>query len=249
MPASEKKANEVPAHTPPPEVRIPSRRGKTETLDPGRSYKHLANPGIVEITPMAEEALVLVTLLINRDDGDGVGRRQIRLMSQQYADLRPAVGEVTPEFADTLIRAGALCDAIRKGIELLGYGAMSRRRLSQKLTLRKMDAETVSAALDYLETHGYLTETDDAIRFAEQGVKKLWGPRRIKEDLFARGFPSEAVSDAMASLEEVDFSENCARVIVKKYGACPTDYAQRRKMIAALMRLGYTSDHIREAMK
>ncbi len=198
---------------------------------------------IIAITPMDGGEWVSVTLT------EGKQRRHVRLLTEQYATLKPSVGDVPTELAEALDAAGKLCDAVRKGMELLGYGAVSHRRLVQKLTVRGFDKETAEAAADYLKDHGWLPETDDAVRFAEQGARKLWGPRRIREDLFARGFPSEVVTAAMESLEDVDFTDNCARVIAKKYGGTPDDGMERKKMVAALMRLGYTSEQIREAMR
>ncbi len=204
---------------------------------------------ITEITPMEGGAWVSVTLVTCAMEKGKPIRRHIHLLPEQYGSLSPAVGEVTLAYAETLEGAGKLCDAIRKGMELLGYGAMSRRRLIQKLTVRGFERETAEEAVAYLYDHGAFCEETDALRFAEQGVKKLWGPRRIREDLFARGFDAEAVSVAMESLEDVDFTENCARVISKKYGEIPASPNEKKKMIAALMRLGYTSEQIREAMR
>ena len=130
-----------------------------------------------------------------------------------------------------------------------GSNLLSRRRLVSKLTARGFEPDLAEGAADYLEEKGYLSEDDAAIRFAEQGLRKLWGPRRIREDLFARGFAADVVAQAMEELASVDFGENCALVISKKYGSVPEDPGARRKMVAALMRLGYTSEHIREAMR
>lgn len=174
-------------------------------------------------------------------------RHRIRLLAEQYMALRPAVGVVDAAFLERLISAGRLCDAIRKGMELLGYGNMSCRRMSDKLVVRGFDREVAREATVYLSDHGYLSEENTALRFAEQGVRKQWGPRRIREDLFARGFSSETISVTMESLDEVDFSEICARVMTKKYGGVPQDPAARRKMIAALMRLGFSMEHIKGA--
>lgn len=198
---------------------------------------------VIDITPLDGGEWVSVTL------AEGKERHRVRLLTEQYAELQPLVGRISDDDVQALMAAGALCDAIRKGMELLGYGSMSRRRLLQKLIARRILRETAEAAVAYLDARGCLPEADDAIRFAEQGVRKLWGPRRIQEDLYARGFPSEAVNMAMETLEEVDFSANCARVIAKKYGEPSKDRVEIKKMTAALMRLGYTMEQIREAMK
>lgn len=138
---------------------------------------------------------------------------------------------------------------LAKAAELLGYGAMSPRRLSQKLLQRGYDTDAVEAAIIYLTERGLLRESDDAVRFAEQGVRKLWGTRRIREDLYARGFSADAIDEAMETLKSVDFEENCAKVIRKKYGNAPEDPAELKKMTAALVRCGYTFSEIKAAVR
>lgn len=207
----------------------------------------LVGTGIAEIMPMEGGAWMSVTLVTRAAEEKPV-RRYIHLLPEQYRVLSPAVGEVTLAYAETLEEAGKLCDAIRKGMELLGYGAMSRRRLIQKMTARGFGRETAEEAAAYLSDHGAFCEETDAIRFAEQGVRKLWGPRRIRDDLYARGFPTDVIAVAMDALEDVDFVENCGRVIVK-HGGIPKKQDEIKKMIAALMRLGYTSGQIREALR
>jgi regulatory protein len=96
---------------------------------------------------------------------------------------------------------------------------------------------------------GYLDDADAAERFARRGVDKLWGPRRIKEDLFARGFTAEVIENILSELEDVDFAANCAVIIRRKYGGVPKDMATRRKLAAALVRQGYTSEHINCALR
>jgi SOS response regulatory protein OraA/RecX len=52
----------------------------------------------------------------------------------------------------------------------------------------------------------------------------------------------------MDGLSEEDFSSHCADVIRKKYREIPEERGARQKMTAALMRLGYDMEHIREAV-
>lgn len=203
------------------------------------------------------EEIPCITRVIAMEEGEwicvswslGKARHKIRLTTRQYALLRPTVGPVSPQQIAALTEAGKLCEAVGKGMELLGYGAVSRRRLTQKLTQRGFDRECADASADYLQAEGFLREEADALRFAEQGVRKLWGPRRIREDLYARSFTSEAIDMAMEALSEVDFEANCAEVIAKKYGDIPTDAREFKKMTAALMRLGYSVSQIKEACR
>ena len=203
---------------------------------------------ITEVIPVEKDACIAVTLMIWEAEDASWARYRLRLLPEQYAALRPSVGAVSAGLAEAFLAAGDLCDAIRKGMMLLGYGAMSGKKLSEKLRTHGFGRETAAEAAAYLKAHGYLNEEDNALRFAEQDVKKLWGPRRISEDLYARGFSRDMIARAMASLEDVDFSDHCAKVIRRKYGDVPSDPMQRKKMIASLMRLGYTSDQIRTAI-
>ena len=171
------------------------------------------------------------------------------LGSIAHATMLSECGILTHEEADILLTAGKLCAAIRRGMGLLAYGDQSARRLASKLVAKGTDRETATAAAAYLAEHGFIREDDTARLRAEQGVRKGWGPRRIREDLWAQGFTAAAAEDALEALSEVDFSENCAGVIRKKYGSVPADRTERQKITAALMRLGYESDDIREAMR
>ena len=234
-----------------------------------RLVEQVTQPTILSVTPEGEGETLAVVLALplseedRLDEGSAFNeserhkkakRVKLRLLVEQYADLQesgPAVrpGAITPARVEELMRAGELCAAIRRGMSLLQYGDRSARRLAAGLMAKGTSRETAEAAAAYLVDKGYIREDDTARRFAEQDLRKGWGPRRIREDLRARGFTAEAVDEAMETLEEVDFSEACARVIRKKYGELPKDYADRRKMTASLMRLGYDSDHIREASR
>ena len=198
---------------------------------------------VLEIRPSDEGETVTLTLL---QEGEQVS---VHLLVEQYADLRPREGSISEGEAETILEAGRLCDAIRQGMRCLQYGDLSARRLTYKLTAKGVSREIATRAANYLAEKGYIREDSAAVSRAAQSVRKLWGPRRIREDLRANGFSPEAVEEAMESLAEVDFEENCATVIRKKYRTLPDDRAARQKMTAALMRLGYDADIIRAAAR
>ncbi len=143
-----------------------------------------------------------------------------------------------------------LTAAVNRALSMLEYGDMSRRRLLRKLTDRGIPPDVATQAVDVLEIRGYLRETDACRRRAEQGLRKGWGSRRIAEDLYAQRYPRSLVEAAMAALEdEVDFTAQCVAVLRKKYHTVPDDRDDRRRMIAALARLGYGMEEIRAAMQ
>ncbi len=207
-------------------------------LDGGGVYR------ILSVSPEGEGETLAVTLM----RGDGAKRR-LHILVEQYAELGLRRWELSSEEAEALLEAGRLCSAIRRGLSLLQYGDQSRRRLADKLTARGISREVASAAVEYLSEKGYIREDDTARLRAEQGVRKLWGPLRIREDLRAHGFASDAIEEALEGLSEVDWVESCAAAIRKKYGEIPADRQQRQKLMAAVLRLGYDGETVKEALR
>ncbi len=203
---------------------------------------------VLSVTPEGAGETVLVVLRRPSPEG-GFERLKLHLFTEQYAELDIRVGALEPDVADALVAAGRLCAAIKRGMNLLAYGDQSARRLAYKLTAKGVDRATAEEAARYLTEKGYIHEDDTARLRAEQGVRKLWGPRRIREDLRANGFTSEAVEEALETLREVNFEENCLALIRRKYGSVPEGRTEREKLVAALMRQGYDMDIIRAAMR
>ena len=218
-------------------------------------------PCILSVTPEGEGETVAVVLMIPSPPSEIEGKApakprkwRLHLLVEQYAELPAegvvvAPGTLTREQADRLMEAGELCAAIRRGMGLLQYGDRSARRLAISLTAKGVAREMADRAAEYLVRKGYIREEDAACQRVRQDLRKGWGPRRIREDLRALGFLPDAVEQALASLDEVDFAASCAEVLRKKYGEIPEDRSARQKMTAALMRLGYDSGHIREAVR
>ena len=204
---------------------------------------------VLSVTPSGEGETVAVVLALPDPEGKKAQRVTFRLLVEQYAELGVRTGEITPEYAETLLDAGRLCGAIRRGISLLGYGDQSARRLAGKLTAKGVDRDTAARAVAYLTERGYIREESTATLRARQGVSKGWGERRIREDLVAHGFAREAVEEAMEAVSEEDWEENCVACIEKKYGEIPEDRGERQKLMAAMMRLGYDADTVKEAIR
>lgn len=204
---------------------------------------------VLSVTPEGEGETVAVVLALPGADGEKSKRVRLHLLTEQYAELGVQIGEIPPAGADTLMEAGKLCAAIRRGLGLLAYGDQSARRLAYKLSAKGIDRDVAEAAAAYLAEKGYIREDETAVQRARQGVRKGWGLTRIREDLRAHGFGAEVTEAAVESLDDVDFTENCAAVIRRRYGGVPTDRPDRQKLTAALMRLGFAPEEIREAMR
>lgn len=155
----------------------------------------------------------------------------------------PSSKEIPPREEDPVSAA------VNRAISLLTYGDMSRRKLLRKLTDRGIAPDVAEQAARVLEDRGYLREDEACYRRAEQGARKGWGQRRIADDLYAQAYPRDLIACTMERLTDtVDFAEQCADVIRKKYHGVPPERDDRRRLIAALARRGYGMEDIRAAM-
>lgn len=208
------------------------------------------SPAILSINPVGEGEMVAVLLAVPGDgEGESATQCVVHLLVEQYTLLALRAGVVSAETVEQIREAGELCAAIRRGIRLLSYGDTSARRLAYKLTARGVDGDIARGAVAYLTKRGYIREDNAARRRAEQGVSKLWGPRRIREDLRAGGFSPDAVEDAMETLSQVDFEENCRLALAKKRPPATLDRPTYQKLTAYLLRLGYGGDTVRRALQ
>ena len=190
-----------------------------------------------------------VTFLI--ENGEGKAQRAtFTLSSRQYLALGVSRGESDVHAFEDVAHASYVWTATKKGIVILGYGAVSPRGMKTKLISKGFDKTLAEDATRELIAMGLIKPFDDASEIARRCASKLWGKKRIISELYAKGFSSEAVTAALNSLEdeEVDFVQNCFRLIEKRYGEIPADPSGRKKMFAALCRYGYSSGEIKQAI-
>lgn len=127
----------------------------------------------------------------------------------------------------------------------------SVREMRTKL-LRKYEPEAVDSAIERLVELGLLNDARFAENFARELFQhKKYGKNRIKSELYSRGIDSEIINDVIFEIfesEETDNVERIVDIINKKYYNRMIDENSRRKVFAALMRLGYGYSDIRQAM-
>lgn len=184
-------------------------------------------------------------------DGEHVQLESHVISAADCADLRLAKGDCTPAQYDAVAYAAALYGARKRGLSLLSFGRCSEKTLIRKLCARGIDREMAAEATASLSRDGYLNADADALAEAERGVAKLWGRRRIAFALREKGYSDDAIRDALCALEDrgVDFEENCAELIRRRGLTRVDDPKERQKQYAALARMGYTTEEIREAFR
>lgn len=173
-------------------------------------------------------------------------------------EMLPALG-LPWEFTSPVAIDKSQCDdlifciektaAIKKGLSLLEYAQNTVKTLKRKLIQKGYSAQASTEAVDYLLSHGFINERNDAQLFSETLAKrKLYGRNRIKKELYAKGFDVDVIKEVMFSMDDEDFVEICAkRMDMMGGGVLLTDRNQRQKTVAALMRYGFSYEDIKAA--
>ena len=156
---------------------------------------------VLSVTPAGEGETVTVVLALPDPEGKKAQRISFHLLVEQYAELGVKTGEITPEYADTLLDAGTLCGAIRRGISLLGYGDQSARRLAYKLTAKGVevlwDDRSVSAGFMF----------SDADLFGVP-VRIVVSPKGLKNGTIEISSRDKSMQEKKPVDEAVDFVYN-----------------------------------------
>ena len=192
-----------------------------------------------------------IAVSIEITDGEHTQRERLVVFSAQCADLGIVRGEIDEDTYDAILYSSSVHTAVRQGLSVLSYGTCSERALLRKLIARGNSREIAEEAIEELRQNGYIDQESDAAREAERGAIKLWGKMRITASLREKGYSDESIKYALSYLRTsgVDFVENCATLIRRKWGDVPTTPDERRKMVASVMRYGYASEEIRAACK
>ena len=167
-----------------------------------------------------------------------------------YTRLSLSMGKSSQSVFDIVEYESKIYVAHKKALYLLSFGTQSKKTLQRKLVMRGCEAEIARIAIDRLVENHLLIEEDSAVREAEKCVEKLWGENRIRAHLTSKGYGEAEIKKAFYALEDndVDFSLNCSKLIEKKYLPLPKDKKEMQKIIAALMRYGYSMSQIKSAI-
>ena len=195
-----------------------------------------------------EETCVCIEI----SDGTHKESQKHTLLIKQYAELRVKKGEIKREEYERIVSAAKIADAYKKGLLFLGYGSHSKKTLYYKLKSRGFDDETANEAILMLAEAGYINEDGSCLREAERCIAKLWGKKRIASHLYSKGFSEISIREALDELGEVDYTENCKKLILRDHkrslAAVREDKAAASKLIAALTRMGYSFSEIKSAL-
>lgn len=179
------------------------------------------------------------------------GEAAVKLDAQVFlqSGLKPG-DQVSDQELFELIQASDTRRAQEKALYLLEYRNYSKRELTEKIARTAASREAAQAAAGRMEELGLI----DDRRFGEDYAKELfsrkgYGARRAAQELRRKGLDQELVQELVEKYGSPEQSEeNIRRVLEKKYPGWREDEKVRRRAFAALQRLGYSYQEVREAM-
>lgn len=179
------------------------------------------------------------------------GEAAVKLDAQVFlqSGLKPG-DQVSDQELFELIQASDARRAQEKALYLLEYRNYSKRELTEKIARTAASREAAQAAAVRMEELGLI----DDRRFGEDYARELfsrkgYGARRAAQELRRKGLDQELVQELVEKYGSPEQSgENIRRVLEKKYPGWREDEKVRRRAFAALQRLGYSYQEVREAM-
>lgn len=160
----------------------------------------------------------------------------------------PQCGALEEREYEDLVAESEMTKALDMGLRLLGTGAVSQLRLIQKMRQRGVKKEIAASAAAELFARGYADETAGALREAERGIGKLWGDRRILLDVRAKGYGEASLAAVKNFLLTKNAVKRCEKLMCRRHMALPATEADLSRLVASLVRYGYTVHEIKQAI-
>ena len=138
--------------------------------------------------------------------------------------------------------------AKNKAYDYLSYGDMSEKKLLDKLTRFGFSEDIAHECVESMREAGYINNARYACALADSLANtKLYGPRRIMQELKLRGIGIEDAQNALNSLE-TDYTQSIKALVCGRLRRDMTNPREVQKLIAALMRNGYDYDMIKASL-
>lgn len=190
-----------------------------------------------------------VRLEVELREGEQSDKRSFTMPYVIFERMGICEGEITREDVSEIMDADERYKALKKAFDILAYGRNSAKVLEDKLRHRGFKPVIAHDIANYMRDNGYIDESDDAKREVDLCVNKMWGGRRILMHLHEKGFERKAIDAAKEYMETINFVDVCVKLVRTKYKTLPKDNAERQKIIAAIVRHGFSMTEIKAAAK
>ena len=156
--------------------------------------------------------------------------------------------EIAEEQLEALLQKSQYNRARERALYLLGLRDYACGELEKKL-YTEASPEIAAAVIARLQEVGLLDDAAYARRLARHLMEyKQYPRRRIEQELRHRGIDAFVIADALAQLDSDDLQQALALLEKKYYNKLKTP-EDRRRVVAALARRGFSYGAIRGAME
>ena len=156
--------------------------------------------------------------------------------------------DITDEEWEELVEKINYRKAFNKCADLLSRRDHSIKELRDKL-LRTVDEASAHKAIDKFIEMGYLDDVNFARALAEHLYDtKHYSDSHVKQELYQRGISRDIINDIVESAEN-DPVESVMTIINKKYLNKLNMEGGREKVIAAMVRKGFSYSDIKSALE
>lgn len=182
------------------------------------------------------------------------GEEAVKVDMETFLRARLKPGDsLTDEELHQLIQASDARRANEKALYLLEHRSHSKKELTEKIARTAASREAAQAAADHMEELGLVDDQSYARSYAKElFLRKRYGAMRVKQELRLKGIDGDLIDELLDYYEQMDGGnlavENIQAILEKKYPSWQEDEKTRRRAFAALQRLGYTYEQIRQGM-
>lgn len=173
----------------------------------------------------------------------------LRLSKNQIADFALYSGrELSDEEADRLLQAIENENFRAHALRMITDTARSRKEFIKLLEKMNCPPEKAQEIADWLEDLGYLDDAAYAREVVELYVRRGYGERKIRDELYRRGVPRELWDEALAQIQEGDSASAIDAFLEKKLKGSH-DPKDVKKASDALARRGFRWPEISDALR
>ncbi len=155
--------------------------------------------------------------------------------------------EVDPELGKEILAVEEQNKAYQAALRYLGIRPRTARQLEKYLLDKEFAKDLVHAVRQLCEEQGYIDDRSFAKMWVkERLLTKAKSPFVLQMELRQKGVPQEYINEALEQIKSDEELAAARKLVAKKvrHADEPIDYETERKLLAMLMRKGFSSDVI-----
>lgn len=142
-----------------------------------------------------------------------------------------------------------ILSAKRYALGLISKRMYTKAEVYDRLIKKNFDAEISDRVVEELSKLKFIDDEEYArLYFADNVNIKAKGVYRISRELAQKGISRDIIEDVSLEFNDDVYSKLKEYVIFKTYGKIPSDFKEREKLKAHLMRRGYSVSDVNRVL-